>query len=254
MKGDGMKKDDELDVGRWVDDRLAARIPGDSGEPNLLRGLAQFRERRGLNRGRGRSLLWVVAGTAAACLPLMAFPVTRAFAQHCMSACVTQSSKLRQLFIGKDTGLGPQLVFASPEARSAAPDFTLNDAAGAPVRLSEFRGKVVVLSFWATWCVPCRTEVPWFIEFQNANKDRGLVVLGVSLDDNGWKAVKPFIDEMKIDYRVMIADETIAPMYGGLKSLPETLIIDKAGRVAVTRVGLCPKNEYEAAIQSLLAE
>jgi cytochrome c biogenesis protein CcmG/thiol:disulfide interchange protein DsbE len=79
-------------------------------------------------------------------------------------------------------------------------------------------------------------------------------VLGVSLDDDGWKAVKPYVDEMKIDYRVMAADETIAPMYGGVKSLPETFIIDKTGRVAVTRVGLCTKNEYEVAINSLLAE
>jgi cytochrome c biogenesis protein CcmG/thiol:disulfide interchange protein DsbE len=252
MKGGSMKKDDEMDVGRWVDDRLAARISEDSWEPNVLRGLAQFRERRGLNRSRGRSLLWVVAGTAAGCLPLVAFPVTRAFAQHCMSACVTESSRLRELFIGqvpgKDTRLGP------PEARKAAPDFTLNDAAGVPVRLSEFRGKVVLLNFWATWCTPCKTEAPWFTEFQKAYGDRGLVVLGVSLDDDGWKAVKPYIDEMKIDYRVMVADKTIAPLYGGLESIPVTLIIDKAGRIAVTHVGLCPRNEYEAAIDSLLAE
>jgi peroxiredoxin len=247
-----MKKDDEMDVGRWVDDSLAARIPEDSWEPNVPRGLAQFRERRGLNGGRGRSLLWVVAGTAAACLPLVAFPVTRAFAQHCMSACVTESSRLRELLIGQAPV--PKLVFASHETRKSAPDFTLNDAAGVPVRLSEFRGKVVLLSFWATWCVPCKTEVPWFSEFQKTYGDRGLVVLGVSLDDEGWKSVKPYVDDMKIDYRVMVADKTIAPMYGGLESIPVTLIIDKAGRIAVTHVGLCPRNEYEAAIDSLLAE
>lgn len=249
-----MKKDEEMDVGRWVDDRLAARIPGESWEPNVPRGLAQLRERRGWNRGRGRSLLWVVVGTAAACLPLMAFPVTRAFAQHCMSACASQSSRLREFFLGKETGSGPRLVFAAPETRKAAPDFTLNDAAGVPVRLSEFRGKVVLLSFWATWCVPCNTEIPWFIEFQQAYKDRGLVVLGVSLDDDGWKPIKPYIEEMKIDYRVMVADKDIAPLYGGLASIPVTLIIDKAGRIAVTHLGLCPKNEYEAAIDSMLAE
>jgi len=249
-----MRKDDGLDVGRWVDEHLAARIPGDAWEPNVLRGLAQLRERRGLKRSRGRSGLWVAVGTAAACLPLMAFPVTRALAQHCMSACVTQSGKLRDLFVGQQTASGPRFVFAVPETRKAAPDFTLNDAAGVPVRLSEFRGKVVLLSFWATWCVPCKTEIPWFIEFQKTYGDRGLVVLGVSLDDDGWKPVKPYIDEMKIDYRVMIADREIAPLYGGLKSIPVTLIIDKAGRIAVTHLGLCPKNEYEAAINSMLAE
>lgn len=249
-----MKKDDGLDIGRWVDDRLAARIPGDSWEPNVPRGLTQLRERRALTRGRARGALWVVAGTAAVCLPLMAFPVTRAFAQHCMSACVTQSGKVRELFMGQQKASGPRLVFAAPETRKAAPDFTLNDAAGAPVRLSEFRGKVVLLSFWATWCVPCRTEIPWFIEFQKAYRERGLVVLGVSLDDDGWKPVKPYIQEMKIDYPVMIADKDTALSYGGLNSIPVTLIIDKAGRIAVTHLGLCPKDEYEAAIHSMLAE
>jgi peroxiredoxin len=256
-----MKKDDGIEVGRWVDDLLVARIPGSAWEPNVLRGLAQLRERRGLDRGRRRRVLWVVTGAAMACLPLMAFPVTRAFAQHCMSACVTQSGKLRELFMGKETG-SPQaqwrgstrIEFAAPETRKAAPDFTLNDAAGVPVRLSEFRGKVVLLSFWATWCVPCRTEIPWFMEFQKTYGDRGLVVLGLSLDDDGWKPVKLYIDEMKIDYRVMVADKDIAPLYGGLKSIPVTLIIDKAGRIAVTHVGLCPKDEYEAAINSMLAE
>jgi peroxiredoxin len=254
MKGVGMKKDDGMDVGRWVDERLAARIPADLWEPNMHRGLAQLRERRGSNRSRGHGLLWVALGTAAACLPLMAFPVTRAFAQHCMSACVTQSGKLRELFIARDIGSSPHLVFAAPETRKTAPDFTLNDATGVPVRLSQFRGKVVLLSFWATWCVPCKTEIPWFIEFQQAYKDSGLVVLGVSLDDDGWKPVKPYIDEMKIDYRVMVADKDIAPLYGGLDSIPVTLIIDKAGRIAVTHIGLCPKYEYEAAIRSMLAE
>jgi peroxiredoxin len=255
-----MKKDNEPDIGRWVDDRLAARIPADSWESNVLHGLAQLRERRASNRSRGRGLLWVAVGTAAACLPLMAFPGTaRAFAQHCMSACVTQSSKLREFFmgrefIGNDIGSSPRIVFAAPETRKAAPDFTLNDAAGVPVQLSQFRGKVVLLSFWATWCVPCKTEIPWFIEFQQAYRDRGLVVLGVSLDDDGWKPVKPYIDKMKIDYRVMVADKDIAPLYGGLEPIPVTLIIDKAGRIAVTHIGLCPKDEYEAAIRSMLAE
>jgi len=245
---------DELEVGRWVDDRLAARIPGGEWEPNVLRGLAQLRERGGLEVRRGRRLLWVVIGTAAACLPLMAFPVTRAFAQHCMSACVTQSSRLRVFFLGKETAPGPRLVFAAPETRKTAPDFTLNDASGVPVRLSDFRGKVVLLNFWATWCLPCRTEIPWFVEFHDTYKDRGLVVLGVSLDDDGWKSVKPYIGAMRVNYPVMVASGGIAPLYGGLTSIPLTLIVDKAGRIAVTHAGLYSKSEYEASINAILAE
>jgi peroxiredoxin len=255
MKGAEMRSDDELDVGRWVDGLLAERNPDDAWEPDVRRSLAQLHERRAVQGRRRRSLFWASVGTVAACLPLMAFPATRTLAQHCVSACAVQSGKLREFFMGKDTGSsGPRIVFATPETRKAAPDFTLNDAAGVPVRLSEFRGKVVLLSFWATWCVPCKTEIPWFVEFDRTFRDRGLVVLGVSLDEGGWNAVEAYVEEMKVDYRVMVADKNIAPLYGGLAWIPVTLIIDKAGRIGVTHVGLCPKSEYEAAINSMLAE
>jgi peroxiredoxin len=238
-----MKKDDEMDLGRWVDERLAGRMPGAEWQPNVVRGLAQLRERRSPRR----RALWVGAGTAAVCLPLMAFPVTRTLAKNCVSACVSESSRFRDLFTARK-------VYARAEDRMPAPDFTLDDASGVPVKLSEFRGKVVLLNFWATWCLPCRTETPWFVEFHETYKDRGLAVLGVSLDDDGWKAVRPYIDKMKIDYPVMVASGDIASRYGGLSSLPVTLIIDKVGRIAVTHVGLYTKTEYEAAIDGMLAE
>lgn len=92
------------------------------------------------------------------------------------------------------------------------------------------------------------------MEFQETYKDRGFAVLGVSLDDNGWKAVRPYIDEMKVNYPVMVASGDIASRYGGLASLPVTLIIDRSGRIAVTHVGLWPKGGYEAAINTMLAE
>jgi peroxiredoxin len=245
---------DERDLGRWVDDRLAGRLPGEEWQPNVLRGLVQLRERRGLDRNRRRSVLWIAVGTVAACVPLMAFSGTRTLAQNCVSACVSESGKLREFFMGKEKTSGPSIVFATPETRRPAPDFTLDDAAGTPVRLSDLRGKVVLLSFWATWCVPCNTEIPWFMKFQESYKNRGLAVLGVSLDEDGWKSVKPYVARMKINYPVMIASDDIASRYGGLTSLPVTLIIDKSGRIAVTHIGLCPKSEYEAAISAMLAE
>ena len=238
-----MKRDDEIGVANWVDERLAGRIPDREWEPNVLRGLAQLRERRSPRR----RFAWVAVGAAAVCLPLMAFPVTRTFAKNCVSACMSESGKFRELFTARN-------VYTKVEDRTPAPDFTLEDASGVPVRLSQFRGKVVLLNFWATWCVPCRTETPWFVEFHETYKGRGLAVLGVSLDDDGWKAVKPYIDKMKVDYPVMVGSRDVAARYGGLSSLPVTLIIDKAGRIAVTHVGLCPKGEYEAAINALLAE
>ena len=137
--------------------------------------------------------------------------------------------------------------------RKLAPDFTLTDINGKAVKLSDFKGKVVLLNFWATWCGPCKVEIPWFIEFQQTYKDKDLVVMGVSFDEDGWKSVKPYVEEKKMNYRVMIGDDAIAKAYGGVESLPTTLMIDKQGRVAQTHVGLVSKSNYKNEIEALLA-
>jgi peroxiredoxin len=134
-----------------------------------------------------------------------------------------------------------------------APDFTLNDSSGHPIRLSDFRGKVVLLNFWATWCGPCKVEILLLIEFQRAHRNRDFVILGVSLDEN-WKSVKPFMDEMKMNYRVMIGNAEVAHQYGGPEAIPATLIIDTSGRIAAGHLGICSRNEYEADIQAILNE
>src|SRR6266700_259737 len=92
----------------------------------------------------------------------------------------------------------PTLTAAN--SRKAAPDFTLRDSTDTPVKLSDYRGRVVLLDFWATWCHGCMTEIPWYIEFQQKYEQRGLVVIGVSMDDDGWKSVRPFIAEHKVTY------------------------------------------------------
>ncbi len=151
---------------------------------------------------------------------------------------------------------GPSSVRAAvkPEKdRKPAPSFNLTDATGKAVKLSDFKGKVVLLNFWATWCGPCKVEIPWFIEFQQTYKDRDFVVLGVSFDDDGWKSVKPYIEEKKINYRIMIGDDLTAQHYGGVESLPTTFVVDKAGRIASIHVGLISKSEYKNEIETLLA-
>jgi peroxiredoxin len=139
--------------------------------------------------------------------------------------------------------------------RKPAADFTLRDANGTTVKLSDYRGKVVLLNFWATWCGPCTLEIPWFVEFEREYKTQGLAIVGVSMDEDGWTAIKPYVAEHKMNYRVLLGDDSVSQLYGGVDSLPTTFIIDRAGRVAFPpHIGLAGKNEYLKEIQSLLGE
>ena len=139
-----------------------------------------------------------------------------------------------------------------PAKRNLAPNFTLKDVDGKTVKLSDYKGKVVLLNFWATWCGPCKFEIPWFIEFQKKYKDQGFTVIGVSVDDDGWTSVKPYLEAKQMNYPVVVSDEAVNTMYGGIESLPTTFVLDKDGKIANTHVGLVSKKEYESDIEQLL--
>jgi peroxiredoxin len=136
--------------------------------------------------------------------------------------------------------------------RREAPDFTLKDADGKIVHLSQYRGKVVLLDFWATWCDPCRLEIPWFIDLQRKNKDRGFEVLGVSMDDEGWEVVKPFMKSVGMNYRVVIGNDETTQLYGGVDSLPSTFLIDRQGKIAAIHIGLASRKVFEDGVEELL--
>lgn len=136
--------------------------------------------------------------------------------------------------------------------RNPAPGFTLKDADGRDVKLADLKGKVVLLNFWATWCGPCKFEIPWFVEFEKRYKDQGFAVLGVSLDEEGWEVVKPYIQEKGVNYRVVIGSEEVSMKYGGVDSLPMTFMIDREGRIASVHIGLQAKSAFENDIQALL--
>jgi cytochrome c biogenesis protein CcmG/thiol:disulfide interchange protein DsbE len=136
--------------------------------------------------------------------------------------------------------------------RQTAPEFALKDIDGRTVKLSDYRGKVVLLNFWATWCGPCKVEIPWFSEFENTYKDNDFAVIGVSMDEGGWEDVRPFLQRFKVNYRVVLGDSDVAAQYGGVEALPTSFMIDREGKIASVHVGLVSKSDYATDIQQLL--
>lgn len=153
---------------------------------------------------------------------------------------------------GKKAQAAPQPVKA-PVAKSAvAPDFALKDHDGNVVKLSDYKGKVVILDFWATWCGPCKMEIPGFIKLQQKYADKGVTIIGISLDQPGWQVVKPFMDEYGINYPIVLGDRNVVMAYGGITGIPTTFIINQNGEVVDKVVGYRPDSYFENAIKQLI--
>ncbi|MEO8660311.1 MAG: TlpA disulfide reductase family protein [Bryobacteraceae bacterium] len=154
-------------------------------------------------------------------------------------------------------------VIQLPQERKPAAAFRLADASGKERLLSKFRGKVVLLNFWATECGGCKLELPYFIAFDHLYRSRGLQALGVSeelfYDDKlkgpteAWDRVKPFVKEHGIEYPIVMADDAVNKTYR-VESMPATYLIDKQGRIAATYIGMVDKADIETNLKALLAE
>jgi peroxiredoxin len=233
------------DSTQWVDERLAFLTPHDTWGPDVHLGQARLRERLAApKRSWSRMIGWsavLVTTSVIVAIALTSAPTPRVLAQRCIdcSVAIWQS-------------IAPSTAVANlypVDQRRPAEGFELKDVNGALIRLSDLKGKVVVVNFWATWCGGCQTEIPWFVEFYNKYKDLGLEVVGVSLDEDGWKSVRPYLKEKPIPYRIALATDA---MRDKLTTLPVTILIDREGRTALTQLGVPAKITYQADIEALL--
>jgi peroxiredoxin len=163
----------------------------------------------------------------------------------------------RNFFLSMAAAVVAVLSFAAPWSQAhasttAAPEWQLKDPDGQPVKLSDFKGKVVILDFWATWCPPCRAEIPGFVALQKQYAAQGLTVVGVSLDTAGVSVVKSFMKNLGMNYPVVIGDEKIAADYGGVSAIPTTFVIDRNGNIVTSHQGYASQVVFESEIRPLL--
>jgi cytochrome c biogenesis protein CcmG/thiol:disulfide interchange protein DsbE len=133
-----------------------------------------------------------------------------------------------------------------------APDFSLASLDGKTLKLSDFHGKAVLLNFWATWCEPCKIEMPWFVELQKKYEAQGFTVLGVAMDDASPSDIADFAKKMGVNYPIVIGKEAVGDQYGGIPYLPSTFYIGRDGKVVQRVFGLVSRSEIESNIQKAM--
>src|SRR5262245_4812758 len=228
----------------WVDDRMAALQVADAWQPDGARQLADAHARGAALAARRRRTLGVAVAAVAV---FAAVPATRALGARCVEACVNLTMRVTQFWQADEPAASrPKIVGAIIGA--IAPDAVGVTSSGVPIRLSALRGQVVVLNFWATWCAPCREEIPVLNDLHHRYGAQGLNVIGVSLDDDGWSAVAPFVSELGVTYQITLGDDEVANAFGGVTALPATFIIDRDGIIHVHYKGPLTRGQFEERI------
>jgi thiol-disulfide isomerase/thioredoxin len=149
-------------------------------------------------------------------------------------------------------GATQPLTFGEVKGKEA-PDFALQDLQGKQVKLSDFRGKAVLLNFWATWCGPCKIEMPWFVELQKQYGPQGFEIVGVALDDSGKDEIQKFAKEMGVNYTILQGQDAVGDAYGAI-GLPTTFYIDRSGKIIDSASGLVSRSEIEDNVKKSLGE
>jgi peroxiredoxin len=155
------------------------------------------------------------------------------------------------LYVGYHKARGAGLT-SHLTTSSVAPDFTLESLDGRSMRLSDLRGKAVLLNFWATWCGPCKIEMPWFVDFQKQYGSQGLQIVGVAMDDASKADIAKFAKDMGVNYPILIGKESVGDQYGGVPALPESFVISRDGKIMDKIIGLRGKAEIEDSIKKAL--
>ncbi len=135
-----------------------------------------------------------------------------------------------------------------------APEFELDSIDGKKFRLADLKGKAVLLNFWATWCAPCKIEMPWFVELQKQYGPQGLQVVGVAMDADSPDEVKKFVAELGVNYPILLGNDKVGDLYGGIQGLPTTFYIGRDGKLVARALGLVSHREIEQNIQAALKQ
>jgi len=133
-----------------------------------------------------------------------------------------------------------------------AANFSLKAADGTSYELTKYKGKIVIVNFWATWCGPCRKEIPDFIEAYKKYKSKGVEIIGISVDQDGWTKVTPFVKKSSINCPIVLSDQQVVENYGGINAIPTTFIIDRLGNIVDQHTGTMTLKELESKLKPLL--